>query len=61
MRTYCPVSFALKLALFCLMLGLVAGVWLSSAALSTSDSLPSRQPPTQVSDGSSGQSGGEDR
>ena len=28
-RAYCPVSFALKLALFCLILGLVAGVWLS--------------------------------
>lgn len=61
MRTYCPISFALKLALFCLILGLVAGVWLSSQALSAADSLPSRVPSTQVTDGSSGQSGGEDR
>ena len=61
MRAYCPVSFALKLALCCLILGLVGGVWLSSVALSTSDSLPSRQPSTQVIDGSPGPTGGEDR
>ena len=60
-RAYCPVSFALKLALFCLILGLVAGVWLSSHALSISDSSPSRPPSTQETDGSSGPSGEEDR
>jgi hypothetical protein len=58
-RTYCPISFALKLALFCLLAGLAAGVWLSAAVLSTSDSLP-REPSTQVTDGSPGSTGGED-
>ncbi len=61
MRTYCPISFALKLALFCLILGLVAGMWLRSVALSTPDSWPARPPSTQVTDGSLGQPGGEDR
>ncbi len=61
MRTYCPISFALKLALFCLLVGVAAGVWLSSSALSAPGSLPSRPASTQVTDGSPGQSVGEDR
>ena len=28
-RAYCPMSSALKLAMFCLILGLIAGIWLS--------------------------------
>ncbi len=59
-RAYCPVSFALKLAVLCLIVGLVAGVWLSSSALSTSDSSPSRPPSTRVTDGLPGQSAGEE-
>jgi hypothetical protein len=56
-RTYCPISFALKLALFSLILGLVAGVWLGTVALSTSDSQPARPPSTQATVGSLGQLG----
>ena len=33
MRAYCPVSFALKLALFCLVMGMIAGLWLSTSGL----------------------------
>jgi len=32
-RAYCPVSFALKLALFCLVMGMIAGLWLSTSGL----------------------------
>lgn len=60
MQTYLPMSFALKLAVFCLVVGFVAGMWLSSAAMSTPDSQPNRPPSTQVPDGAPGQPVGED-
>lgn len=60
MRTYLPMSFVLKLAAFCLVVGFVAGMWLSSAARSTPDSQPTRSPATQVPDQAPGHSRGAD-
>lgn len=53
MQAYCPVSFALKLAAFCLLLGVAVGVWLSTELMSTPESQPpqpSRAPVNQVAD-----------
>jgi hypothetical protein len=52
MQAYCSVSFALKLAAFCLLVGVVVGAWLSAAVWSGSaaDSQPSREPTTQVAE-----------
>lgn len=49
MQAFCPVSFALKLAAFCLLVGVVLGAWLSAEMVGAPDShQPSRQPATQV-------------
>ena len=50
MQAYCPVSFALKLAAVCLLLGVVAGAWISATVVGASDSQPDRAPTTQVAD-----------
>ena len=59
MQAYCPVSFALKLAAFCLLLGVVVGVWVSTTLMSTPESQPqpSRAPATQAADALPGQPG----
>ncbi|MCT2582670.1 hypothetical protein [Actinophytocola gossypii] len=48
MQAYCPVSFALKLAVFCLVLGVVVGAWLSAELMGQADSPPSLQPTNQL-------------
>jgi hypothetical protein len=52
MQAYCPVSFALKLAAFCLLLGVVVGVWLTTAVSvpESQPSQPNRTPTTQVAE-----------
>jgi len=44
MKAFCPVSFALKLAGIGLLVGVVIGIWLSAAVVSSSDSSPGSQP-----------------
>jgi len=56
MQAFCPVSFALKLAAFCLIAGVVLGAWISAAMWGEPESQPSRQPTTQVADVLPGQS-----
>ena len=48
MQAYCPVSFALKLAVFCLVLGVVTGVWLSAELMSPADAPPALRPTGQL-------------
>lgn len=50
MQAYCPVSFALKLAVLCLLLGVIVGAWISATLVSASDSQSGRAPTTQVAD-----------
>lgn len=52
MQAYCPVSFALKFAAFCLFVGVVVGLW-AGMMISEPESQPSqspRAPKTQVAD-----------
>ncbi|WP_460404474.1 hypothetical protein [Actinophytocola sediminis] len=49
----CPVSFALKLAVFCLALGMAVGVWMWAPEPQPVE--PSRVPPAQVADSLPGQ------
>lgn len=56
MQAYCPVSFALKLAAFSLLLGVMLGAWVGAGL--AGESQPSQQfraPTTQVVDAPPGQ------